>query len=556
VRQRFLLKELSRYEIGTYGDIIYRNALLHPEKTAFVYGPRRVTFFQYNGRVNSLVHALRSFGLSKGDGIGLISWNCLECTDITGAAMKGGFVISPFNPRLTGNELEALINLSQVKVLFVGQEMHDLVKDLRRRLPGVEHYIALEKPVDDMAYYDDLISNFPGEEPDVQITQNDPFIIFYTSGTTGAPKGAVYTHYRKLEEARNKALQVGLQPGDTHVMVLPLFHIGGWSHFWAFYCVAGANIIMTQRSFDAKATLKALEEEKATDIHIVPTLLVTLLNQPDLDQYDLASVKRIWYAASPMPLEVLKTGIAKFGPIFAQGYGQTESGPDICILSKEAHIAAALSEEGYDILASCGQPCIGVHVRIVDDDGKDVGPGEVGEITVKSRSIMEGYWQNPAETARTIVDGWLHTGDMGQYDSHGFIYIVDRKKDMIITGGENVFPREVEEVLYRHPAVQEAAVIGVPDPVWVERVHAVIVLREGAELTAAEVTAFCKGHMAGYKTPRSVEFVDVLPRNPQGKVLKRVLKERYSGDGGKGPEPKRRGTAEGPKAGRAKGRNH
>jgi acyl-CoA synthetase (AMP-forming)/AMP-acid ligase II len=240
-----------------------------------------------------------------------------------------------------------------------------------------------------------------------------------------------------------------------------------------------------------------------------------------------------------MPVEVLKKGIAKFGPVFAQGYGQTESGPDICILSKESHTAEGVSAEGYDVHASCGQPCIGVHVRIVDDDGKDLGPGEVGEITVKSRSIMESYWQNPEETAKAIVNGWLHTGDMAHYDEKGFIYIVDRKKDMIITGGENVYPREVEEVLYRHPMVQEAAVIGVPDPKWVERVHAVIVLRQGAKIDEAALMSFCREHLAGYKTPRSVEFVDALPRNPQGKVLKRVLKQRFTVD--TGPRP---GSAE------------
>jgi long-chain acyl-CoA synthetase len=543
VRQRLLLKELSRYEIGTYADIVYRNALLHPDRTAFVYGPRRVSFFQYNGRVNSLVHALRSLGLAKGDGIGLLSWNCLEGADVFGAAMKGGFVVSPFNPRLTPDELEALINLSQVKVLFVGHELRDVVKGLRHRLPGVRHYISLEKPSPDMSFHDELISNFPGEEPDVHIEQTDPFIIFYTSGTTGAPKGAVYTHYRKLEEAKNKALQVGLQPGDIHVMVLPLFHIGGWSHFWAFFCVAACNVIMTQRSFDVKATLKAIEEEKATDIHIVPTLLVTLLAQPDLDHYDLSRLKRIWYAASPMPVEVLKAGIAKFGPIFAQGYGQTESGPDICILPKEAHEGSGVSSEGFDIHASCGQPCIGVHVRIVDDDEKDVAPGETGEIVVKSRSVMEGYWRNPEETANAIVNGWLHTGDMGCYDDKGFIYIVDRKKDMIITGGENVYPREIEEVLYRHPSVSEAAVIGLPDDVWVERVHAVIVGKKGKEMTEAGIISFCKEHLAGYKTPRSVEFVDSLPRNPQGKVLKRVLKEQHSGGAGKAGPARKKGRS-------------
>jgi acyl-CoA synthetase (AMP-forming)/AMP-acid ligase II len=229
-----------------------------------------------------------------------------------------------------------------------------------------------------------------------------------------------------------------------------------------------------------------------------------------------------------MPLELLRKGMAKFGSVFAQGYGQTESGPDITILAKEAHSVLDKSLEEQRILASCGQPCPGVQLKIVDENLDEVPPHSVGDIAVKSKSIMEGYWRMPEETARVIVDGWVYTGDMAYYDDQGFIYIVDRKKDMIISGGEKVFPREVEEVLYRHPAVLECAVIGVPDEKWVERVHALIVLKEGNRNALAEdMVAFCKKHLAGYKTPRSIEFVDVLPKNPQGKILKKELRNRY-----------------------------
>ena len=241
----------------------------------------------------------------------------------------------------------------------------------------------------------------------------------------------------------------------------------------------------------------------------------------------MSSVKRIYYAASPMPLELLKSGIRRFGPVFAQAYGQTESGPDITILPNEFHNVLDKSPEEQKVLASCGQPCPGVHVKIVDENLAEVPPHTVGDIAVKSKALMKGYWRLPEETAKAVIDGWLYTGDMGYYDERGFIYIVDRKKDMIITGGENVYPREVEEVLYRHPAVMECAVIGVPDDKWVERVHAVIVLKPGQVSTAGEIIAFCKQHLAGYKTPRSVEFVDSLPKSPQGKILKRELKERY-----------------------------
>ena len=527
MNKALILKELSRYNIGTYADIIYRNALLHSDKEAFVYGPKRVTFAEFNDRVNSLVNALTSMGLKKGDGIGLVSWNCLECTDVVGAAMKGGFIVSPFNPRMQPQELEYIINDSQVRILFVGSELIETIEPLKPRLPMVKEYVTLERQAPGMRYHDELLAAFSKEEPAANVEESDPFIIFYTSGTTGVPRGAVYTHYRKLEEARTKALTIGLQPENKHIMILPLFHIGGWSHFWAFFFVGACNVIMTQRSFDAAATLKTLADEHATDIHIVPTHLVSLLDVPNIDGYDLARVKRIWYAASPMPLELLRKGIDRFGGIFAQGYGQTESGPDISILSRESHDVLDKSPEDQKVLTSCGQPCLWVHARIVDEDHKDVEPNVVGDIIVQSKSIMVGYWRKPDLTKEAIIDGWLYTGDMGYYDERGYMYIVDRKKDLVITGGENVYPREVEEVLYRHPAVSECAVIGVPDERWVERVHAVIVLKSGQSATADEIIAFCKETLARYKAPRSVEFIKALPKNPQGKILKKELRAKY-----------------------------
>ncbi|HOP84841.1 MAG TPA: long-chain-fatty-acid--CoA ligase [Syntrophorhabdaceae bacterium] len=524
--KKLILKELCRYNIGTYADIIYRNALLYPDKEVFIYGEKRLTFSNFNARVNRLVHLLQSMNLKKGDKIGILSWNCIECTEITGAAMKGGFVVVPFNPRFQINELDYIIHDSQVKVIFTGKELIPIVLMLKEKFSGIE-FISLEEKSPEMSFYDELINNFTDAEPDVDVTEDDPFIIFYTSGTTGIPRGAIYTHYKKLEEARTKAILGGLRHDNIHVMILPLFHIGGWSHFWTFFMVGGTNIIMPNRSFDPAATLKVIEKERATDIHIVPTQLAMFLSLPDVEKYDLSSLKQIWYAASPMPLELLKKGMARFGPVFGQGYGQTESGPDISILPLEDHKVIYKSEEEQKILASCGQPCLWVHARIVDDKGADVEPYQVGEIIVKSKSVMVGYWNKPDYTKETIVNSWLHTGDMGYYDEKGYMYIVDRKKDLIISGGENVYPREVEEILYKHPSVMEAAVIGVPDEKWVERVHAVVVLKKGAQVTADEIINFCKERIAKYKAPRSVEFVDALPKNPQGKILKRELRARY-----------------------------
>jgi acyl-CoA synthetase (AMP-forming)/AMP-acid ligase II len=332
-----------------------------------------------------------------------------------------------------------------------------------------------------------------------------------------------------MENTIMKALDIGVEFGDRHLVVLPMFHIGGDSHIWPFFLRGGCNVLTPQHSFDLADTLQLLTEEQITDLHIVPTQLISVLSLPNIEQYDFPHLKRIWYAASPMPTEILKRGLSAFGPIFLQGYGQTESGPDVTTLSRANHRYSRESTEAQSVLASCGQPCIGVHVRIVDADGRDVEAGVIGEIIVKSRRTMIGYWRKPEETEETIRDGWLYTGDLGYYDERGFIYIADRKKDMIITGGENVYPKEVENVLYRHPAVQEVAVIGIPDSYWVESVHALVVLKENAQAMEEDIISFCREQIAHYKAPRSVGFVESLPKNPQGKILKREIRKRYGG---------------------------
>jgi acyl-CoA synthetase (AMP-forming)/AMP-acid ligase II len=523
---KFILKELCRYRRGTFADIIYRNALLHADDEAFVCGAHRITFARFNTRVNSLVHALCALKVKKGDVLGILSWNRLEYPDVYGAAMKGGFIASPFNPRLQIDELEYLINYSEASTLFFDAAFASTVDVLRSRPSKVKNYISFEDTVADMISYDQLLAGHPSNEPDIQVSKDDPLIIFYTSGTTGVPRGALYTHFRKLDNTRIKALEMGAKPGDRNIMVLPFFHIGGDSHVWPFFLVAGCNVIMRQKSFDPAAVLQTIQNEKATDMQIVPTQLNSLLSCQELKEHDLSSLQRIYYAASPMPVELLKRGLAVFGPIFSQGYGQSESGPQICSLPRKTHQVLNRSAEEQKVLSSCGQPSLGVHVRVVDENNDDVAPGTVGEIIAQSDSIMAGYWHRPDETEEIIQEGWLHTGDMGFYDEMGFIYIVDRKKDMIVSGGENVYSRE-EEVLYIHPAVAEVAVIGIPDPVWVERVHALVVLNQGAEATEEEIINLCKKHIAHFKAPKGVEFVESLPKSAQGKILKKEIRQKY-----------------------------
>ena len=524
---RFVLRELSRYPLGTFADIIYRNAILYPDSEAFVCGPHRVTFKAFNERVNRLINGLHALGIQKGAVIGILSWNQLEYPEVFGAAMKGGFVLAHLNPRLQAQELIHVINDSEPRVLFVGSQVVETIAGIRSHLPETEAILTFGDTQGSMLAYREMLEAQSGEEPDCTVEEDDPLTIFYTSGTTGIPRGAIYTHRPKMENTIMKALDIGVQFGDRHLVVLPMFHIGGDSHIWPFFLRGGCNVLTPQHSFDLADTLRLLVEEKITDVHIVPTQLISLLTLPDIGEWELPYLKRIWYAASPMPVEVLKQGLEVFGPIFLQGYGQTESGPDIAILSEANHRYSETSPEAEGVLASCGQPCIGVHVRIIDESDRDVKVGEIGEIIVKSKRNMIGYWRKPEETKEAIRDGWLYTGDLGYYDESGFIYIADRKKDMIITGGENVYPIEVENVLYRHPAVQEVAVIGVPDPYWVESVHALVMLKKNSQATEEEIITFCREQIAHYKAPKSVEFVESLPKNPQGKILKRMIRSKY-----------------------------
>jgi len=524
---KLVLRELSRYQLGTFADIVYRNAILYPDREAFVCGSERTSFQVFNERVNGLIHGLQELGIHKGDVIGILSWNRLEYPEVFGAAMKGGFVLAHINPRLQAAELVHIINDSEAKLLFLGPEFVGVIDGICNRLPKTRSFLAFGDAEGQIVSYREVVESQSSEEPEPTVKEEDPLTIFYTSGTTGVPRGAIYTHSQKMENARNKALGIGVERGDRHLVVLPMFHIGGDSHIWPFFLMGACNVIMPRPSFDPAGALEMIAQEQITDLHIVPTQLIALLNLPDIERYDLRCLKRIWYAASPMPTEVLKRGLSVFGPVFMQGYGQTESGPDLTLLSRENHRYSEGSTEQQTLLASCGHPCIGVHVRIVDEAGRDLEAGAIGEIIVESKRIMTGYWRKPDETKEAIRDGWLYTGDMGYYDEKGFIYIADRKKDMIITGGENVYPREVEDVLYRHPAVEEVAVIGVPDAYWVERVHALVVLRANTQATEDDIISFCRDCIAHYKAPKSVEFVESLPKNPQGKILKKELRAKY-----------------------------
>jgi acyl-CoA synthetase (AMP-forming)/AMP-acid ligase II len=399
----------------------------------------------------------------------------------------------------------------------------DVLNSIRHEIDGVRNFICLDAAVENMAHYESLISRFPASEPLDEIEVDDACVLFYTSGTTGRPKGAIHTHKSLIAEA-TRVPHRDLGSDDVALCVMPFFHVGGAAAylFPAFAC--GATLVV-HRSFDETQVLQAIEKEKITYIYLVPAMIIRLLEHPDLDTYDLSSLRSVAYTGAPMPIEALKKGIDRFGQVFIQFLGQTET-LNLTVLKKQDHKVKGSPQETKR-LESAGKPLAADELRIVDEQGQDVPPGEAGEIIARSDRVMQGYWQAPQETAKTIKDGWLYTGDVGQMDEDGYVYIVDRKKDMIISGGENIYSREVEEVLYMHPAVIEAAVVGTPDEKWGESVKAVLVLKPGASASEEEIIDFCKEHLASYKKPRSVEFWDGLPRTGSGKVRKNEIRERY-----------------------------
>jgi long-chain acyl-CoA synthetase len=505
----------------TFGEMIKGNAERYPDKTAFIFEDRDYTFKQVNHRVNRLINALAELGVGKGDRVGILAYNCPQCFEVIGLG-KAGRVSVPLNYRSVGRELAYLVNDSGINTLILESGFVDVVNSIRQELGGVRAFICLDAAVEGMMNYEELIGRFPADEPTDEPEADDLAVLFYTSGTTGRPKGAVHTHRSLLAEIALR--HDDFSPDDIALCVMPFFHVGG-SATNLFPAFASGATTVIQRTFDEALVLQAIEKEKVTYVGLVPAMIIRLLEHSDLDRYDLSSLQTIMYVGAPMPLETLRKGIARFGGIFTQLFGQTET-LNLAVLRKEEHQTEGSPEE-IKRLESAGRPLREGEIRIVDEQGRDVPLGEVGEIVARSDRMMKGYWRMPEETAKTIEDGWLHTGDVGRMDEDGYIYLVDRKKDMIISGGENIYSREVEEVLYMHPAVLEAAVVGAPDEKWGESVKAVVALKEGAAASEEEIIDFCKEHLAGYKKPRSVEFRDSLPKTASGKIRKSEIRERY-----------------------------
>jgi len=515
------------------GDMLVRNANKFPEKIAIISGDVRLTYRALNARVNSLAHALIKRGLQKGDRIGVLVHSCHQFIEIYFAAAKTGAIFCPYNSSFREMELKDIILYSKPQFLIMDADYGDTVEILKPSLSSVEHFICLQKPRwHFMEDYESLVSSREKDEPGVAIQDDDIMSIFFTAGTTGKPKGAMRTHRHVITNAITGVIELKVSYQERAVISFPMYHISCEDNIGRHFFMPNTTLIRREGRFDPHEVLELLSREKITMCQFVPTMIHALLQYRDIDRYDLSSLRLILYAGAPMPVELLKRALQTFRCGFVQLYGQTESGPLTTILHPEDHVLEG-SERQLQKLASAGRPVVSYEIRIVDKKMRDVAIGEVGEIIGRSEAMMKGYWQLPKETAEKLKGGWLYTGDMGKFDEDGYVYIVDRKDDMIISGGKNIYPRELEEVLYQHPSVLEATVIGVPDDYWGEAVKAIIVLNKDAVISEEEIISFCAERMASYKKPKTVEFWQELPKSPQGKILKRAIRERYRKESGK-----------------------
>jgi acyl-CoA synthetase (AMP-forming)/AMP-acid ligase II len=506
-------------------NILLKNANSNPKKPAVIdTGTHTIcTYDELNASSNRLAHALTDAGVSKGDRVAIVQHNCLEYIVAFFAVSKIGAVLATFDYRLAPRELMYLLNDSRANTLIIGENYLDLIRPIRSEISTVRNFICIGQSAEDMQGYNELTSIYPTTEPVAKIDENDLATLYYTSGTTGLPKGVMMTHKNLAAAMMNMLKVLPVTSDDITLHTSPFSHI---APIWPLldHCyVGGGNVIL--RRVEPGVVLEAISEYKVTTWNTVPTMILRLIEYPELDRYDLSSLRWIGYGASPMPIEVLKKAILKLGNIFTQVYGATET-YIVNVFPKEDHVLNG-PESRLRRLRSCGKPLDGFEVRIVNEQNKDIEPGETGEIIVKGDSVTTGYWGLPEETANTIKQGWYYTGDLATVDEEGYIYIIDRKKEIIISGGENISPREIEEIIYKHPSVFEVAVIGVPDEKWVEAVKAVVVLKEGKTATGEEIIAFCKKNMASFKAPKSVDFTDSLPKTLSGKISRKEIKGKY-----------------------------
>jgi fatty-acyl-CoA synthase len=499
------------------GDFLTRRARLDPDREGLVCENVRLNFSQMNERANRLAHAMKKLGIKRGDHVALLALNDPEFFDMFFGLGKIGAVLVPLNYRLAGPELQYILQDSGAGVFVFGKEYHEVVDGFRKDIPAKKLISLDEQPPEWAESYSKLVGAQPDDEPEIEGGDHDTLTILYTSGTTGRPKGAMLSHLNYFWTSVTMAVTLEEPPGETVLIALPLFHIGALGGL-PYFIHRGARSVLL-RTFDPKRFLELIQEENVTGFGTVPVMLTFLKLVPDFEKYDFSSVRIILVYAAPVPVSLIEE-YGEAGIEVRQLYGLTECTGPATVINPENAISRA---------GSCGLPFFHTDIRLVDDKGQEVtGPDALGEVVIRADNVMKGYWNRPEETAKTIRDGWLYTGDIARRDKDGFYYIFDRKKDMIISGGENIYPAELEDIILNHPHVADVGIIGFPHETWGEAVKAIVVCQQGESLTEEGFITWCKDRMGKFKIPRQVVFVESIPRTPTGKILKRILREQYN----------------------------
>ena len=506
------------------GDIFERNARYDPHRLALFFEGRRFTHKQLYERMCRAANGLMDRGLVPGERLAILAQNCSQGFEVFGAAELTGMIAVPINYRLSVAEMKAILADCQPSALVFEAQYREIAEELAAAIPSIRFSIRMDESAAGCPYEAMLAAATPAR-PSVRADPEDTAYLIYTSGTTGRPKGVMLSHRALVTSAHAIAYEGNALPTDRMLIVMPMYHIGGKIEQLAFAIRSAATIL--QRAFTPTGVLKDIQEHRVTSAHLAPIMVQRLMSAPDLDDYDLSSLRLVQYASAPMSVALLRRAVAKFGPIFAQVYGLTE-GLIGTILQPHQHLVDGSSLE-VGRLASAGQAFSDGEIRVVRPDGADCAVDEIGEIIIGGTGNMSGYWNNHELTTQVLRHGWLHTGDMGYLDEDNYLFVADRKKDMIISGGENIYSREVEEALMLHPAVEEVAVIGVPDQEWGESVKACVVLRAGRSADFGELVEHCRARLAGYKKPRTIDFLEALPRMHNGKIDKKALRAPFWG---------------------------
>ena len=506
-------------------------SLIVPDRTAIVFDGKRFSFQELEERVKKLANALAGMGVRAGDRIASMQVNCNENIETYFAAAKLDAVYVPLNFRSRSEEIEYMINDSKPKILITGERYVSMVDDIKENLTSVDGFVVMDDAsAEGWESYEQLLSTSSGEDMYPMGDEDDLTMVMFTAGTTGSPKGVMLSHDSFASYLLANVSPPDLESEEKNILTVPLYHIAGVQAVMA--AIYGGRTLIIQRQFEPVEWMTLVQEEKANRAMMVPTMLKMLMDHQEFEKFDLSTLEVITYGAAPMPLEVIKRAISKFpGTFFINAFGQTETAATITMLPPEDHILEGSEEEiekKLNRLTSIGKPLSDVEVRIVNENGGEVDVGETGEIVAQGPRLMKGYWNQQEATTEALRGGWLYTGDLGYFDEDGYIFLSGRAKDFIKRAGEMVSPEEVEQVLHSHPSIDEAAIIGVPDVDWGERVRAIVVAKVGATIDKEEVMAYCKDRMASFKKPESVVVVEELPRNPLGKVLKRVLREEFS----------------------------